>query len=60
MLISVCLCGGNTMIENIFVGIMVICAVAAGIWGWFLEHGGDKENTKKMGEKDSENRESRV
>lgn len=35
------------MIENIFVGIMFIIAVAAGIWGWWIENGNSSSKDKK-------------
>lgn len=35
------------MIENIFVGIMFIIAVVAGIWGWWIENGNSSSKDKK-------------
>lgn len=29
---------------NIFVGVMVIIAVGAGIWGWWMENGPEKKD----------------
>ena len=31
------------MAENIFAGLMGLAVIAAGIWGWKMEHGGSKE-----------------
>lgn len=39
--------GGIVMIENIFVGIMFIIAVTAGIWGWWIENGSSSSKDKK-------------
>lgn len=35
------------MFSNILVAIMCVIAIAAGIWGWWLESGGLSENSKK-------------
>ncbi|WP_256447399.1 hypothetical protein [Kineothrix sp. MSJ-39] len=37
------------MAENIFAGLMGLAVIAAGIWGWTLEHGKSKkkEQTKQ-------------
>lgn len=55
MLVSVCLLMEDIdMIENIFVGIMFVVAVAAGIWGWWIENGHasteDKKDDKDRGD----------
>ena len=34
------------MAENIFAGLMGLAVIAAGIWGWKMEHGGSKEKDK--------------
>ena len=31
------------MAENIFAGLMGLAVIAAGIWGWTLEHGKSKK-----------------
>lgn len=35
------------MFTNILVAIMCVIAIAAGIWGWWLENGGLSEDSKK-------------
>ena len=35
------------MFSNILVAIMSVIAIAAGIWGWWLENGGSSEDSKK-------------
>ena len=35
------------MFSNILVAIMSVIAIAAGIWGWWLENGGLSEDSKK-------------
>lgn len=35
------------MFTNILVAIMCVIAIAAGIWGWWLENGGSSEDFKK-------------
>ena len=35
------------MFTNIIVAIMSVIAIAAGIWGWWLENGGSSEDSKK-------------
>ena len=35
------------MFTNIIVAIMSVIAIAAGIWGWWLENGGSSEGSKK-------------
>ena len=35
------------MAENIFAGLMGLAVIAAGIWGWKMEHGGSKEKDKQ-------------
>ena len=35
------------MLTNIIVAIMSVIAIAAGIWGWWLENGGLSEDSKK-------------
>ena len=34
--------GGGCMAENIFVGVLIVIAVGATIFGWWLENGGKK------------------
>lgn len=36
------------MAENIFAGLMGLAVVAAGIWGFWLEHGSSKKNEKDL------------
>lgn len=36
------------MVQNIFVGILGLIAVAAGIWVWRVDHGGSFENSEKQ------------
>lgn len=48
------------MTENIFVGVMVVIAAAAGIWGWRLEHCCGEEKANKKAEKDGEKPRDRV
>ena len=35
------------MLTNIIVAIMSVIAIAAGIWGWWLENGSSSEDSKK-------------
>jgi len=35
------------MLSNISVGIMCVIAIAAGIFGWWMENGGLSEDSKK-------------
>ena len=35
------------MFSNILVAIMCVIAIAAGIWGWWLENGGSFQDSKK-------------
>lgn len=35
------------MFTSIIVAIMCVIAIAAGIWGWWLENGGSSEDSKK-------------
>ena len=35
------------MLSNIIVAIMCVIAIAAGIWGWWMENGGSSETSKK-------------
>ena len=35
------------MAENIFAGLMGLAVIAAGIWGWKMEHGVSKEKDKQ-------------
>lgn len=40
------------MVQNIFVGLLGVAVVAAGIWGWWIENGrsaGQEEETKCSG-----------
>ena len=39
MIISVCFRMEDYMGENIFVGILCIIAVAAAVWGWWIDNG---------------------
>ena len=34
------------MFSNILVAILSVIAIAAGIWGWWLENGGSSEDSK--------------
>jgi hypothetical protein len=38
------------MAENIFVGVLCVCAIGAAIWGWWLENGSsnDKAETEDI------------
>ena len=40
------------MAENIFAGLMGLAVIAAGIWGWKMEHGGSKEKDKQEQKED--------
>ena len=35
------------MFSNILVAILSVIAIAAGIWGWWMENGGLSEDSKK-------------
>lgn len=43
------------MAENIFAGLMGLAVIAAGIWGWKMEHGGSKKRINRNRKK-SDNR----
>jgi uncharacterized protein HemX len=40
------------MIQNIFVGILIVIAIGAGIWGWWSERGNTKEKEEITQEKE--------
>ena len=35
------------MALDIFVGVMIVCAAAAGVWCWWVDNGGSLEKFKK-------------
>ena len=43
---------GREMLSNILVAIMCVIALAAGIFGWWMENGGLSENPKKDEDKE--------
>ena len=47
MLLSVCSRREISMVQDIFVGVLCVIAVAAGVWVWWLDHGGREEKEKK-------------
>lgn len=42
------------MFENIFAGILIVMAIAGGIWAWWLESASAKQSDKDMKEKGDE------
>ena len=36
------------MSQDIIAGVLCVIAVAAGVWGWWIENRGTCENTEKM------------
>ena len=38
------------MFNDIFVGVMIVVAFAAGVWCWWFENIGPKENTEEKNE----------
>lgn len=38
--------GGRIMIENIFVGVLVMIVLAAGIWAWWIDNRGSFRKDK--------------
>lgn len=54
MIISVCFRMEDYMGENIFVGILCVIALAAAVWGWWIDNGG---SSRKKDKKNLEERE---
>lgn len=52
MFISVCRIMEDYMGQNIFIGVLCVIALSAGIWSWLLEKGYtfEKDKSKKLGE----------
>lgn len=42
-----CFAMEREVFSNILVAIMCVIAIAAGIWGWWLENGGSFQDSKK-------------
>lgn len=36
------------MAIDIFVGVMIVCAIVAGVWCWWVDNGGVSKKTKNI------------
>lgn len=46
------------MIQNIFVGILCVIALSAGVWGWIVDNGITLKKENKSIEEDKQNEEN--
>lgn len=46
------------MIQNIFVGILCVIALSAGVWGWIVDNGITFKKENKSIEEDKQNEEN--
>lgn len=42
------------MLQDIFVGVMCVIVAAVAVWGWWLENGPDRSDSKDGEKKDQE------
>ena len=54
MFIVVCHDGRRIMIQDIFVGILCVIMVAAGVWCWWVDNGGTFKRNEKTTKNETE------